>query len=276
MGFRRKTDKLMKELLGFNNLPADITGQISEVVEIWKKHMGDELVGIYLHGSVALNAFCPDSGDIDLLVVVRNAIATDKKLDIARDIILTDGKPRPLEMSAIRLEDARNWVNNGKCVFHYSDFWTDKYLKRFLDPKEEVYVVDHEFPDADVTSYIRLIKEHGIVLYGRPTDEVFSDISDEDFWNAISSGIDDYRFDHYNGRYLVSNILILGRILSFKAEKKILSKYEAGIWMISHVPSELKYLPEAAMKAWFEGSDFAYPKEELESLRLFLIHEIKR
>ncbi len=266
----------MKDLLGYKDLPADIAGQIAEAVEIWKKHMGDELVGVYLHGSISLHAFFPDSGDIDLLVVVRDSIAACKKLDIAREIIAIDGKPRPLEMSAVRLEDARNWVDHGNCVFHYSDFWTEKYRKRFTDPNEEVYVVDHEFPDADVTSYIRLIKERGIVLFGQAIDEVFSDISDEDFWNAISSGIDDYRFDNYNERYLASNVLILGRILSFKQEKRILSKYEAGLWMIGCVPSELKYLPEAAMKAWFGGGDFRFPKEELESLRIFLINEIKR
>ena len=125
----------MKDLLGYKDLPADITGQIAEAVEIWKKHMGNELVGVYLHGSVSLHAFCPDSGDIDLLVVVRDSIAAGKKLDIAREIIAIDGKPRPLEMSAIRLEDARNWVDHGNCVFHYSDFWTEKYRKRFIDPK---------------------------------------------------------------------------------------------------------------------------------------------
>lgn len=54
----------MKKLLGFKELPTVIMAQILEVVEIWKKHMGDELVGVYLHGSIALNAFCPDSGDI--------------------------------------------------------------------------------------------------------------------------------------------------------------------------------------------------------------------
>ena len=40
-------------------------------------------------------------------------------------------------------------------MFHYSDFWKEKYLMRFRDPDAEVYIVDHEFPDPDVTSYIR-------------------------------------------------------------------------------------------------------------------------
>lgn len=61
----------MANLIGFNELPSDISAQIGSVVEVWKKHLGDRLVGVYLHGSIALGAFSPDSGDIDILIVVN-------------------------------------------------------------------------------------------------------------------------------------------------------------------------------------------------------------
>ena len=48
------------------------------------------MIGVYLHGSIALKAFNPDSGDIDILVVVRDSIDVETKLDIARDIIEHD------------------------------------------------------------------------------------------------------------------------------------------------------------------------------------------
>lgn len=270
-------------LIGYKNLPVEIKNQIVQVVEIWKKYLGDELIGIYLHGSIVLNAFCPDSGDIDILIVVKNSISCEIKLSVAEEIISVDKKPRPLEMSAIKLSDAQNWKNGGNCVFHYSDYWTERYLKRFENPSAELYVVDNEFPDLDVTSYIKLINECGIVLFGKQIDEVFCEISDEDFWCAITADIDDYKFDNYEPRYFTSNIIILGRILSFKVTKKILSKYEAALWMIDYVPSELKYIPEAAKKIWFEGADknenrnesLEFPPTDLEKLRNFLIDKIK-
>lgn len=266
----------MKDLLGFNNLPLDIKNQIEQVVFIWTKYMGDNLVGIYLHGSIVLDAFWPNSGDIDILIVVNDSIPIDIKLAIAKDIIVIDKKPRPLEMSAIKLEDAKNWVNDGNCVFHYSDYWTERYLERFLDDTKEVYVVDHEFPDADVTSYIKLINQSGITLYGSDKKDVFSEISDKDFWKAISSEVEDYEFDNYDPRYFASNILILGRILSFKITKKILSKYDAGLWMIDFVPENLRPIPEAAMKVWFEGKESKFDEVSLEQLRVFLIDEIRK
>ena len=265
----------MSNLIGFRDLPNEILNQINKVVNIWKKHLGDELIGVYLHGSIALDAFNPDSGDIDILVVVKDSIDIPVKLEIARDIIEIDKKPCPLEMSAVKLSDARNWKTPGNCVFHYSDFWTEKYVERFDNPDADVYVVDHEFPDADVTSYIKLLKQCGIVLYGREIQKVFADISNEDFWVAISADIDDYDFHDYDARYFSSNVLILGRILSFKKERRILSKYDGGIWMIDHVPEDLKYLPKLAMKIWFEGEKHLLPEEDLSRLRDYLVNEIK-
>ena len=148
-------------------------------------------------------------------------------------------------------------------------------MKRFDNSDVDVYVVDHEFPDADVTSYIKLLKQCGIVLYGREIQEVFADVSDEDFWAAISADIDDYDFHDYDARYFASNVLILGRILSFKKERRILSKYDGGKWMIDHVPEDLKYLPKLAMKIWFEGEEHFLPKEDLSRLRDYLVNEIK-
>ena len=265
----------MLNLLGYNDLPLEILNQINNVVDIWKRHLGDNLIGIYLHGSIVLNAFNPDSGDIDLLVVVRDAMEVEAKLKIAGDIIEIDKNPRPLEMSAVKQTDAKNWKTPGNCVFHYSDFWTQKYLDRFHNPDTEVYVADHEFPDADVTGYIKLVKQCGIALYGAEIQEVFADVSDEDFWSAISADVEYFDFHDYDARYLASNVLILGRILSFKKEKRILSKYEGGLWMIRNVPKDLKYLPELAMKMWFEGEEHILPEDDLKRLRDYLVDEIK-
>ena len=169
-----------------------------------------------------LNAFNPSSGDIDILVVVKGSIDVSQKLAIAKDIIALDGSPRPVAVSAVKLSDAKAWKRPGNCVFHYSDFWREKYLERFRNPAAEVYVADQEFPDADVTSYIKLIKQSGIVLYGQNIQAIFADVSDEDFGSAICSDIDEYVFHAYDPRYFASNILILGRILFFKKEKRIL------------------------------------------------------
>lgn len=266
----------MVQLLGFDNLPEDVAAQIGRVADVWKKRLQNRLVGVYLHGSVALKAFSPLSSDLDFLIVVEDSLDIPAKLAVARDIIGLDEKPCPLEMSAVTLRDLRPWKTPGNCVFHYSGLWKARYLERLSNPGAVCPVVDKEFPDPDVTSYIKLICRSGITLYGRDIPDVFSDVSDADFWEAITAGIDRYSFHDYGPRYLASNILILGRILSYKETRQILSKYEAGLWMARRVPEALGYLPELAVKMWYEGERHALPEEDLEKLSEYLIGEIKR
>ena len=104
---------VMSNLLGYKDLPFEILNQINNVVDIWRRHLGDNLIGVYLHGSIALNAFHLDSGDIDILVVVRDSLEVVTKLEIAGDIIEIDRSPRPLEMSAVKQIDAKNWKTPG-------------------------------------------------------------------------------------------------------------------------------------------------------------------
>jgi len=44
--------------------------------------------------------------------------------------------------------------------------------------------------------------------------------------------------------------------------------------MISRVPDNLKYLPELAMKIWYEGEQHELPEDDLEELRKYLIEEM--
>lgn len=45
--------------------------------------------------------------------------------------------------------------------------------------------------------------------------------------------------------------------------------------MIGNVPADLKYLPELAMKIWFENEECTLPEKDLMRLRDYLVGEIK-
>ena len=156
----------MNYLLSYEALPPEIKAQLTRITESWKTHAGESLVGVYLHGSVALGAFQPASGDLDVLVVVKDALTIETKLKIAQDLLEIDGCPCPVELSAVKLCDVQPWRTPGNCVFHYSNFWSERIEQRLHDPDFNCYVLDREFPDADVTSYIKLILQCGVSLSG--------------------------------------------------------------------------------------------------------------
>lgn len=87
----------MNYLLSYEALPPEIKAQLTRITESWKAHAGENLVGVYLHGSVALGAFQPASGDLDVLVVVKDALTIETKLKIAQDLLEIDGCPCPVD-----------------------------------------------------------------------------------------------------------------------------------------------------------------------------------
>ena len=45
--------------------------------------------------------------------------------------------------------------------------------------------------------------------------------------------------------------------------------------MIKNVPENLRYIPELAMKIWYEGEENILPDDALKRLRDYLVEEIK-
>ncbi|MCL1807668.1 MAG: DUF4111 domain-containing protein [Oscillospiraceae bacterium] len=73
------------------------------------------------------------------------------------------------------------------------------------------------------------------------------------------------------------DILILGRVLSYKAQKRILSKYDSAMWTKEAVPERLRYIIDNAVQNWFFGGEAVqYKQEDLNELKRFLINEIKQ
>lgn len=260
----------------YKTLPSDVKEQIRNVTDTWLKCIGESVVGIYLHGSIALNYFVEGVSDIDILIICDRQLSRDERLLISKNIIEIDRKPSHLEISAVRINDLNPWKYPTPCQFHYSDTWTEHYKNLLNGNIKESFIVDEDFCDSDIASYVHLINQRGICIYGRPIKDVFPAIPEKDFWNSLSNNITEYDFKAYNPRYFSSNILILGRILSYKKEKRILSKYEGGLWTLDYVPERFRYIIDNAIKEWYsEEKGLEYKKEDLDELSQLLINEIQ-
>ena len=261
----------------FQTLSPEAKEQISRMADIWLKHLGEALTGIYLHGSLALESFAEGSSDVDILIVTERKIPREERLSIAKDIIDIDKKPSPLEMSAIYINDLSPWRYPTFCQFHYSDTWIERYEQMIRGELKENFIVDIDFDDHDIACHVQLTNQCGLCVYGKPISEVFPTVPESDFWDSISREVDEYDFNAYHPRYFASNILILGRVLSYKAQKRILSKYDSAMWTKEAVPERLRYIIDNAVQNWFFGGEAVqYKQEDLNELKRFLINEIKQ
>ncbi len=258
----------------YETLSVAVKEQIKKLTDIWTSSLGSSLVGIYLHGSISLNCFVEGSSDIDIIIVSDRKISRDERLDIAKRIIEIDYKPSPLEMSAIYINDLKPWKFPTPCQFHYSDFFAEQYNKMLSGEIKEHFIIDEDFTDEDIACHVNLINQSGICIYGKPIKDVFPLVPETDFWESISSDIE-MDFNALIPRYFASNILNLGRVLSYKYEKRILSKYDAGIWTLNHVPKKYKYIIDNYIKSWYLGTgNTNFNEEDLNELKELLVEEV--
>lgn len=260
----------------YQTLSIEVKEQIGKLTEIWASQLGEELVGVYLHGSIALNRFMEGVSDIDVLIVTGRRIPRDERLLIAKQVMDIDCRPSPLELSAIWSNDLIPWKHPTPCQFHYSDSWTQRYRMMLSGEIEGNFIIDEDFTDADIACHTRLTGQSGICVYGRPIGDVFPAVPEQDFWQSISADIDGYDFNAYHPKYYMSNILVLGRILSYKKEKRILSKYDGGMWARDYIPERFRYILDNALQAWYFGAaPVHFDQKDLDDLRTLLVQEIK-
>lgn len=72
--------------------------------EMSKKILGDNLVGIYLHGSAAMGCFNPKKSDLDLILIVKNDIPSAVKMEFMKRVVeLNEEAPaKGIELSIVK------------------------------------------------------------------------------------------------------------------------------------------------------------------------------
>ena len=263
------------EFQNYATLSPAVKAQVCRVKEVWLRLLGGDVAGVYLHGSVALGRFVEGVSDIDMLVVTQRRMSRDERLAAAREMIDIDGQPASLEMSAVWRGHLWPWRHPTPCQFHYSSAWTDRYRLMLSGAIAEHFLLDQDFEDPDIACHGELTRQSGICVYGEPASGVFPPVPPQDFWQSIAQDVETYSFHAYEPRCLPSNILVLARILSYKQLGRVLSKYDAGLWVLERLPERCRPVVHSALSAWYNKEEMAaYSPEQLEELRQFLLGEI--
>lgn len=224
-----------------------------------KRILGDNLVGIYLHGSAAMGCFNPLKSDIDLLVVTANDMPDETKRAYM-DMVVTLNAQAPakgIEMSVVKREVCKSFVYPTPFVLHFSVMHFDWYRDNPDD-----YVKKMNGTDKDLAAHFTVIRERGICLYGEPVADVFGEVPDEDYmdslWYDIADAEDDIAEDTM---YLTLN---LARVLAWQQEGKVFSKKEGGEWGLKNLPEKYHELLRKALSEYrgeTPGYDIGAAKE---------------
>ncbi len=213
-----------------------------------KDILGENLTGIYLHGSAAMGCFHWEKSDLDLIVVVKKSVS-DKIKRQYMDMVIRLNEQAPakgIEMSIVREDVCSPFVYPTPYELHFS-----KAHIKWYQEKPEDYIEKMRGADKDLAAHFTIIYYRGRVLYGKEIKEVFAKVNRTDYFDSIWLDIENAEEEIFEKPVYIT--LNLCRVLAYKRDNKILSKQEGGKWGLENVPEKYIGLVEDAVKAYDTG-----------------------
>lgn len=209
--------------------------------------LGGDLVGVYLHGSAAMGCFNPDRSDIDLLVVIHQALSPARRHAIAELMLVRSGAPYPVELTVLTTEQLHPWRHPAPFDFHYSEMWRGSLAQQLAEGKL------HSVPltDPDLAAHITTLRARGRVLWGAPIHEVFPAVPEADFRQAILADLE--WIGHHSTQ--IYGVLNACRVLAYLSGQGVRSKAEAADWALQHLPAAHRATITKALSAYRNGRD---------------------
>lgn len=209
---------------------------INDFVAVCNRTLGNQLTGIYLHGSLAMGCFNSNSSDIDIIVIVESSISAIQKMSLMKQIVrLNRSAPaKGLEISFVKKEYCKPFIYPTPFELHFSPM----HLQWFNDnPKDYIDKMNGE--DKDLAAHFTIINKYGIILWGKEISAIFDDVPCKDYIDSICHDVKNAAQDILDNPVYVT--LNLCRVLAYLRNGLILSKEEGGKWGIIHL--EERYTP---------------------------------
>lgn len=262
---------------GWSDCPAGVRAQIERLKETFKSQVAENLIGIYLHGSLAMNCFNPLRSDIDLLVVTQRKMTIEIKRGIAEFLLENSRNPSPFEISFLSREDLSHWRYPTPFDIHYSEDWREKFERELVGGEWKRWnEVQH--CDEDLAAHITVTNHCGVCLYGASVSEVFPSVPKRDFVRSILADVESVEFGFDAAlQYPVYVVLNGCRTLAFLQTELILSKDEGGVWALERLPAQFRDTITSALNEYRHSSNESdLATDRLVEFVAFMRNKIKR
>lgn len=250
---------------------ADAEALLMELKRRYADILQENLLGIYLHGSLAAGCFQWERSDMDFLVVVHQPLTVEKKIALVETLYAMEksAPPEGFEMSVLLADACREPVFPMPYELHYSRRWTRDYER---DPQSFCQRMHGE--DPDLTTHILSLHAFGRAVYGPSVARVFGSVKREDVLCAIRNDLADAGEKLHNKP--VYYVLTLCRALAYLREGLVLDKKEAGQWGLAHVSRGYQGVIQAALNAYAYGRDMFYDEAQAEDFCYDAMEELMK
>lgn len=242
---------------------------LDEFVSRSKEIFGNDLCGVYLHGSAVMGCFNPEKSDIDLIVVVNGALSDETKRAFMDTVVeLNASAPKKgIEMSVVRKAVCDPFTYPTPFELHFSAGYIDWYKE---DPDD--YIREMNGTDKDLAAHFTIIRARGKCLYGLPIEEVFGEVPKRDYIDSLWFDVSGAKKEIT--KYPTYLILNLARVLAFCEEELVLSKKEGAEWAIGRLPAEFRPLIESALNEYTKNEPAVYDKKCSKKYAAYMLKQI--
>jgi streptomycin 3"-adenylyltransferase len=189
--------------------------------------LGERLVGVYAHGSLLLGGYLPERSDIDVLVVVEDALSADEQADLAARLS-EDALPCPavgLELSVVTRAVAKAPTARPPFELHVT-----------TAPDDAKVVDGHGHPgDPDLVLHFAVCRPLAPDVFG----EVPRPLAVPQLLNELA-----WAEEHGPPEYAVLNAC---RALRYAADGDLVSKVDGGRWALNRVSAPERRFVHAAL-----------------------------
>jgi streptomycin 3"-adenylyltransferase len=249
-----------------SEVPALAQRQIDELVAGLRALLGSALIGVYVHGSLALGCFNARRSDLDVIAVCSRPTSKDERVLLADLLERVSAPPRPhelgdapsrrpLEFHLLLTDDLRPWR-------FPPSFEAKSWSGRGLLERR---------PDPDLAAHFDVLRASGITIVGPPPRDLFPPVPRADLERALRS---DLTWTRTESRELYA-ILSPVRVWAAIATGEVHSKASGAHWALERLPPGLRATVAHALSLYEgENLDFEHDPTAVQRLCDFVEEQI--
>ena len=218
--------------------PLAVRQQLDQIVGFLCENTGANLIGVYLHGSLAMGCFNPDQSDIDLLMITKETLEESVARRVLIGLLAASGQPCPMEISSVCYAQIVPWRHPSPYDLHFSETHR-AHLTALLT--QSGAPLPTPGVDPDLAAHFTVLQARGRRLYGAP-------IADLPLATPWADYLDSLRQDFAWARAAGGVYAVLNACRTWAAveEGLVFSKAEGAEWAQPRLPTSLRRVVRAA------------------------------
>ena len=193
------------------------------------------LVGFYLHGSLALGGFNPERSDVNIVVVTNQGMVTEVKRTLVTLLLRVSKMPCPVSIHFLAQQNIFPFQHPLPYDLYYNEAMRE-YAQQDMRNDTWKHWNDSIEYDPDLTIILTILQMCGICLSGEPPAKTLPIVPEHAFRDALVAKVQIAQQHPLHDP--ISFVLNACRVSAYLHDHIILSKDAGGVWGLASLPEQ--------------------------------------